>query len=130
MAPGAGIGKGSSRYLQILEARMAVSGEQNKYPEFAGNVLAVDTRGFWRSVEESPSCQGYHYNGNAETYMLVGDALGRGMVKLMAEKKHDLITHESRHEDNRNGQEQECGDGAACLFARDGAGVVLELELG
>jgi len=41
MAPGARIGKGSGRYLQILEARMAVRGEQDKYPEFAGNVLAV-----------------------------------------------------------------------------------------
>lgn len=70
------------RYLQILEAQTAVSGEKGKYPEFAGNVLTVDTRDFWRSVEESPANQGYHYNRNAETYVLVGDALGRGMVQL------------------------------------------------
>ena len=68
---------------------MAVSGEQDKYPEFAGNVPAVDTRGLWRSVEESRSRQGYHYNRNGETYMLVGDALGRGTVKVMAEKKQN-----------------------------------------
>ena len=71
-------------YLQILKAQMAVSGEKGKYPEFAGNVLSVDTRDFWRSKEASPNQrQGHHYFRNAETYMLVGDALGRGMVRLM-----------------------------------------------
>lgn len=27
--------------------------------------------------------QGYHYNRNAETYVLVGEARGRGIVKLL-----------------------------------------------
>ena len=27
--------------------------------------------------------QGFHYNGNAETYLMVGDVLGRGMLKLL-----------------------------------------------
>jgi len=27
---------------------------------------------------------GYHYNGNAETYMLVGDAMGRAMAEMLA----------------------------------------------
>jgi hypothetical protein len=70
------------RYLQILEAQKAVS-DPAKHPEFAGTVKTVDTRDFWRSVEESPRNQGYHYHRNAETYMLVGDALGRGMVQLL-----------------------------------------------
>jgi hypothetical protein len=70
-------------YLRIREAQTAVSGERGKYPEFAGNVLTVDTRDLWRSPEESPSGQGYHHNRNAETYMLVGHVLGRGMVELM-----------------------------------------------
>jgi len=71
-------------YQAIRRAQLAVSGETGKYPEFAGNVLTVDARPFWRSVENSPRDQGYHYNRNAETYMLVGDALGRGMVRLLA----------------------------------------------
>jgi alpha-galactosidase len=66
----------------VWEAQMAV-GDPAKHPEFAGNVLTVDTRNFWRSAEESPSGQGYHYNRNAETYLLIGDALGRGMVRLL-----------------------------------------------
>lgn len=65
-------------YLTIHKAQMAVSGDKGKYPEFAGNVLSVDTRDFARSPEQSPANQGHHYNRNAETYMLVGDALGRG----------------------------------------------------
>jgi len=49
------------------------------------------TRDFWRSAEESPGNQGYHCNRNAETYMLVGDALGRGMIKLLEKEKQTCI---------------------------------------
>ena len=70
-------------HLTVANAQLAVSGERGKYPEFAGNVLTVETRGSWRDVSVSPSGQGYHYNRNAETYMLVGDALGRAMVRLL-----------------------------------------------
>jgi alpha-galactosidase len=73
-------------HLTVANAQLAVSGEKGKYPEFAGNVLTVETRDFWRDTSISPSGQGYHYNRNAETYMLVGDALGRGMVKLLNQR--------------------------------------------
>ena len=69
-------------YLRILKAQMAV-GDPKKHPEFAGTVASVDTRDFWREVDDSPMEQGYHYNRNAETYLLVGDALGRAMVRLL-----------------------------------------------
>lgn len=53
-------------------------------PEFKGNVLFVETRDFVRKPEDSPNPgHGHHEFGNAETYFLVGDALGRGMVKLL-----------------------------------------------
>ena len=66
----------------VWAAQMAV-GDAKKHPEFAGTVKTVDTRDFWRSKEQSPSGQGYHYNRNAETYMLVGEALARGMIQLL-----------------------------------------------
>lgn len=44
--------------------------------DFPVNVLAIDTRPFWRPAAESPSGQGYHWNQNAETYYLIGKALG------------------------------------------------------
>jgi len=74
-------------HLTVANAQLAVSGEKGKYPEFKGNVLTVETRDFWRTVDQSPRNQGYHYNRNAETYMLVGDALGRALCKLLAQSK-------------------------------------------
>ena len=51
--------------------------------EFKGNVKAIDARPFCRDKEVSPSGQGYHYNHNAETYMNVGEAMGRAMADLL-----------------------------------------------
>ena len=54
-------------------------------PEFKGNVIFVETHSFVRKSEDSPNpSHGHHEFGNAETYFLVGDALGKGMVKLLA----------------------------------------------
>ena len=77
------------KFLRILKAQMAV-GDAKKHPEYAGNVASVDTRDFWREVDESPKSEGYHYNRNAETYMLIGDALGRSMVRLLGGKAEPL----------------------------------------
>ena len=69
--------------LTVAEAQLAVSGETGKHPEFKGNVKSVDTRDFWRDASVSPRNQGFHYNQNAETYMLVGEAAGRAMIELL-----------------------------------------------
>jgi hypothetical protein len=68
--------------LSVANGQLAVSGETGNYPAFAGNVLTVESRNYWRELDESPGTQDFHYNNNAETYMLVGDALGRAMVNL------------------------------------------------
>ncbi len=53
-------------------------------PEFAGTVTFVETHDFVRKPEESPNPgHGHHEFGNAETYFLVGDALGKGMKRLL-----------------------------------------------
>jgi len=84
-----------SAYGKIHAAQMAIS-DPVKHPEFAGNVASVDTLGYWRSVAESPARQGHHYNRNAETYMLVGDAMGRAMVEILTpysvDAGDDMIT--------------------------------------
>ena len=72
---------GSGGWKGVWAAQMAV-GDPKQHPEFAGTVASVDTRDFWREVEESPRGQDYHYNRNAETYLLVGEAMGRAMVRL------------------------------------------------
>ncbi len=72
---------GSGGWNGVWEAQRAV-GDPKQHPEFAGTVASVDTRDFWREVEESPRNQDYHYHRNAETYLLVGEAMGRAMVRL------------------------------------------------
>ncbi|MEZ6065011.1 MAG: sialate O-acetylesterase [Planctomycetaceae bacterium] len=70
-------------HVTVANAQLAVSGESGKYPHFQGTVLTVETRDFWREADASPKNQNFHYNQNAETYMLVGEALGKGMLRLI-----------------------------------------------
>ena len=52
--------------------------------EFKGTVLFVETHDFVRKPEDSPCPgHGHHEFANAETYFLVGNALGEGMKKLL-----------------------------------------------
>lgn len=65
----------------ILDAQLAVDGATGKYSDFKGNVGTVFTH---------PLSQGgasnSHYNGNAQTYMDVGLAMGEAMVRLLQGK--------------------------------------------
>ena len=65
----------------IFDAQMAVDGESGKHPEFKGNVATVYTN----PLSKGGASNG-HYNGNAETYMNVGLALGEAMAKLVTGK--------------------------------------------
>jgi len=58
-------------------------GDPKKHPEFEGTVVSVETRGFKRTNEESPSTFGYHWNHSGESHYLVGDAMGKAMVELL-----------------------------------------------
>ena len=69
--------------LQIANAQLAVDGDSGRYPEFKGNVKAIDTRDLWREADVSPSKQGYHYHHNAETYYETGERLGHAMRLLL-----------------------------------------------
>lgn len=70
------------RALALMKAQAAVA----DHNEFKGNVAFVGTRAFWRPESESPSNQGYHWNSSAETYYLIGDAMGEAMKRLTAKK--------------------------------------------
>jgi hypothetical protein len=66
--------------IAIRKAQAAVAAR----PEFKGSVLFAETRDFVRKAQDSPNpTHGHHEFGNAETYFLVGDALGKGMVRLL-----------------------------------------------
>ena len=79
--------------LTVANAQLAVSGETGNYPEFEGNVKTVEARDYWKSTAESPGNQGHHYNNNAWTYMMVGDALGRAMAELLTPYSVDAGTN-------------------------------------
>lgn len=53
-------------------------------PELGSHVRFAETHDFVRRPEDSPNpTHGHHEFGNAETYFLVGDALGKKMVELI-----------------------------------------------
>ena len=73
------------RALSLMKAQADVA----RHKAFKGNVAFVGTKTFWRPKERSPSGQGYHWNSNAETYFLIGDAMAWAMLDL--EKPSSLV---------------------------------------
>ena len=74
------------RALSLMRAQAAVA----NYEEFKANVAFVGTKDFYRPKEVSPSGQGYHWNSNAETYFLIGNAMGEAMIKLCEKRQERL----------------------------------------
>ncbi|MBS0265973.1 MAG: sialate O-acetylesterase [Planctomycetes bacterium] len=72
------------RALSLMKAQANVA----EYPEFRGNVAFVGTRTFWRDKDHSPTGQAYHWNTNAETYYLIGEAMGQALLRLRGIKKN------------------------------------------
>ena len=71
--------KAGKNMLAIRTAQKAAT----EHKEFKGTVKFVSTTAFARPKEESPNVgHGHHWFGNAESYFLIGDALGKAMVDL------------------------------------------------
>jgi len=83
-------GVGDNLKNHIIPAQLAV-GDEKKHPEFKGTVLSAETRNFYRSKDDSPGNQIYHWHNNCESYWLVGKAMGENMLKLMHSSKHDEV---------------------------------------
>jgi len=62
----------------ILKGQMAVDGKSGKYPEFKGNVST-----FYSHPVSKGSSSNAHYGGNAETYMNVGEGMGKAMAETI-----------------------------------------------
>ena len=72
--------KAGGNMLAIRRAQAAAAAR----PEFKGTVQFVKTTDFARPAEDSPNKgHGHHWFGNAESYFLIGDALGEGMLELL-----------------------------------------------
>ncbi|MCX6903503.1 MAG: hypothetical protein NTW03_08505 [Verrucomicrobia bacterium] len=72
--------KGYENQLKVIAAQLAVP----LRPEFRGTVATVETRDFWRAQEQfGGNNQGIHWNGNGESYWLMGEAMGQAMGDLL-----------------------------------------------
>jgi hypothetical protein len=55
-----------------------------EHPDVAKNTTYVPTSAFLREAKDSPNVgHGHHWFGNAESYLLIGDALGEALVALL-----------------------------------------------
>lgn len=78
-------GAGIKRFRK-QQARIAAHGP------FVSNVLFVPTAQHARPAEESPNTgHGHHWYGNAESYLLVGESLGLGMIELLERTEQPKI---------------------------------------
>lgn len=66
---------------KVTEAQLAVDGNSGKYPEFKGNVATI----YSKPLSLGGSSVGYK-RGYAETFMNVGEAMGKAMVDLLSSK--------------------------------------------
>lgn len=70
---------------QVFDAQMAV-GDPQKHPEFAGKVISIDTRPMCKPPKESPGGRD-RYNGNAASYLEIGDAMAEALLKLRSKDR-------------------------------------------
>ena len=70
--------QGNMNEARILDAQLAVDSKHGKYPQFQGNVATIYSHPLSHGGASTS-----HYNGNAETYMDVGEAMGKAMVELL-----------------------------------------------
>jgi hypothetical protein len=69
---------------KIIAAQLALP----ERPEFRGSAATTETRDFYRPQEKfGGNKQTIHWHGNGESYWLVGEAMGRDMVKLLEKGK-------------------------------------------
>jgi lysophospholipase L1-like esterase len=66
---------------KVHDAQMAV-GNPVKHPEFSGNVASVETIPFYFPKEKSPGGREWDYQNNAESFLLIGEAMGKAMAEL------------------------------------------------
>jgi len=65
---------------KVFDAQMAI-GDPKKYREFAGNVISIDTRPLGKPPEQSPGGRD-RFNGNAASYLEIGDAMAAAILSL------------------------------------------------
>ena len=91
------LGNGNDNNKNLISFRKSQARACYRYP-FIGNVGFVKTTKFKRTGAESPKPkQLHHWSCNAESYFLIGDALGKKMIQLLSwqDKPRVLILGDS-----------------------------------
>ncbi len=78
-----GWGQKIDRRLMIMDAQKTVAESK----EFREHARYVETRGFFRAGDVTPRPIRYHWCCNAESYYLIGEAMGRSMLELLGGPK-------------------------------------------
>jgi hypothetical protein len=78
------LGNGGEKAGDNMLAIRKAQSDACKRKELKGGISFVKTTQFARPKEESPNVgHGHHWFGNAESYFLIGDALGDAMVQIL-----------------------------------------------
>jgi hypothetical protein len=73
-------GKMAPNKQKVFDAQMAV-GDPARHPEFKGTVRSIDTRPMAYPAAECPGGRD-RYKGHAESYLKIGEAMGKAMLEL------------------------------------------------
>lgn len=84
------IGVETGNELDILNAQLAVDGDAGNYSRFRDNVKTVYTNPL-----SLGGASNSHYNGNAETYMNIGEAMGQAMVDLIENRPYVEVNRQT-----------------------------------
>jgi|GEM_PF-2377894 len=85
------LGNGGRQASEAMRALRQAQWRATARAEFAGTVAFAPTHEFARPAKESPNVgHGHHWYGNAESYFLIGDELGKSMLELLG-RKHRVV---------------------------------------
>ena len=86
------LGNGGPQAEGSMKAFRRQQSRIDAHPPFVGNVLFAPTANHARAAERSPNIgHGHHWFGNAESYLLVGDSLGKQMLKLLSQASQPRV---------------------------------------
>lgn len=102
------LGNGGARANEAMQAIRSAQRKATARPEFVGNVAFAPTTEFARAAKDSPNVShGHHWFGNAESYFLIGDELGKSMLELLDVKHHVLRDLSYRPDGGKTAYERE-----------------------
>jgi lysophospholipase L1-like esterase len=86
------LGNGGEEASESMKSFRIAQQKATGQGTFTGNVAFVKTSAFARPKENSPNVgHGHHWFGNAESYFLIGDALGKQMLELISNQSKPKV---------------------------------------